>query len=86
MAPPEMLAEWLDGNVTIAEILLEPNKELLRSFKEHALEVLKTVSGSDIRDACLRGAPQYADIWYSPAALGRFEGEVAIMYNFIREL
>ncbi|MEE9237633.1 MAG: hypothetical protein V3U52_07580 [Thermoplasmata archaeon] len=85
-APPDVLADWLDGKVSIADILFEPNRELLRNFKEQALEVLRSVSGADIRDACLRGAPHFADIWYSPQAIARFEGEVAIMSHFVREL
>ncbi len=86
MAPPDVLADWLDGHVSIADILFEPYREFLRRFKEHALEVLRSVSAGDIRDACLRGAPHLADIWYSPQATARFEGELAIMYNFVREL
>lgn len=85
-APPEVIADWLEGKTSIVDILFEPNREFLRTFKEQALEVLRGVSGDDIRDACLRGAPQLADIWYSPMATGRFEGEIAIMTRFVQEL
>lgn len=86
MAPPELIADWLDGKVSIVDFLFKPNKQFFETFKEHALEILRSMSGEDLRDACLRGAPYFADIWYSPAATGRFEGELAIMYNFVREL
>lgn len=85
-APNEMLANWLEGEITIADMLFEPYKDFLRNFKEQALEVLRSVSGGDIRDACLRGAPHLADIWYSPKATARFEGELAIMERFVRDL
>lgn len=86
MAPPRLIAEWLDGEVSIVDFLFEPNKQFLREYKEQALEVIRSVSAGDIRDACLRGAPHFADIWYSPAAAGRFEGELAIMDHYVREL
>lgn len=86
MAPPDLIADWLDGKVTIVDFLFEPNRQFFKTFKEHTLEVLRSLSGEDLRDACLRGAPHFADIWYSPAATGRFEGELAIMYSFVREL
>ncbi len=85
-APPDALADWLEGQVSIVDLLFEPNKEFLRRYKTEALEVLRSVSAGDIRDACLRGAPHLADIWYSPSAMARFEGEVAIMHHFVREL
>lgn len=85
-APPDLLADWLEGEVSIVDLLFEPNKEFLRQFREEAMLLLRSVSAGDIRDACLRGAPHLADIWYSPFAAARFEGEVAIMYRFVREL
>ncbi|MFQ5918948.1 MAG: hypothetical protein ACE5I4_02735 [Thermoplasmata archaeon] len=85
-APPDAIADWLEGKMSIVDILFEPNREFLKNFKDQALDVLRSVSGADIRDACLRAAPHLADIWYSPAATARFEGEVAIMTRFVRDL
>ncbi|MFQ6012888.1 MAG: hypothetical protein ACE5LS_04520 [Thermoplasmata archaeon] len=85
-APPDVIADWIEGKMSIVDILFEPNREFLRTFKDQALEVLRGVSGADIRDACLRAAPHLADVWYSPVATARFEGEIAIMTRFVREL
>lgn len=85
-APPNALADWLEGQVSIVDLLFKPNEAFLRRYKEEALAVLRSVSAGDIRDACLRGAPHLADIWYSPYAAARFEGEVAIMHHFVQEL
>ena len=85
-APPDSIADWLAGDLSIIDMLFEPNKDFLRRIKEQAIEVLDTVSGADIREACLRGAPHLADVWYSPLAASRFEGEVAIMRHYVRAL
>jgi|GEM_PF-4478546 len=85
-APPDSIADWLAGDLSIIDMLFEPNKEILRRMKAQAMEILDTVSGADIREACLSGAPHLADLWYSPLATSRFEGEVAIMRHYVRGL
>jgi len=85
-ATRESIDAWLQGQVTIVDILFKPNEEFLRTIKEQALAVLDTVSGQDLQGACLRGAPQWAAIWYSPLAAARFEGDTAIMRRFVRDL
>ena len=70
------VVRWIAGNLWLADDLARKYARDIRAWKGTVLQMLATVSVTELLAACRNARPDLADLWDTPEARAKIEEEL----------
>jgi hypothetical protein len=86
IASREWINKWLRGEVSSMDVIMLPDMDDVRRYKEIAIRLVQSLNEDELLDGIMRARPDLHKLWTSPQARERVGSEITNINNYISHL